>query len=334
MSRQVRRISVAEWERWCADASNLPIACDPYWAQSLRVLPSYKGEAIPFLVDDESDEAIVVMYPRNQQPLDSATLSPLGLPAAFHTKSSGFRNLALLGIFLREQALRWRSIGFTRGPYWGANAPGLASADLTHDESTHVLELAGDYNTLFSNDFKGATRTCIRRAESEGVVVERATDPDMVRRYYRIHSKLAEEKGGYAELYPESLFVSLAERCQRFELLVARKGDDVIGGAAFLDDGPTTFYWHAAADRTFSRMQPAYAILDSAIKLALERRKAGVNLGASAGIDSLILFKESWGARPVAIRSEVHRNPLIRGLRSIGSRVRAIRGSVFTQLGG
>lgn len=319
--KRVRRMTLSEWERSCAERPSLPAACDRGFAESLRAIPEYDRPAIPFAIEGYSDEpAIVVAYPRGRRPLDSATLSPLGLGAAFFSGAPIPADLSPLDFFIQDQSIRWRSIGLSSAPYWPAGLRLTGTGDSSIRSSTHVLDLDADYATLFTRKFKGATRTCIRRSESGELTVERASDIQTVKDYYRVHEKLAGEKGGYEDIYPEALFLRLFELCPRFSLVVARNNGDVVAGCVLLDDGPSSFYWHAAADRALARLQPAYAVLSHSIRLAIAAGKTCFNFGASAGIQSLIAFKESWGARPVDITSEVHRHPLIATARSLAAR--------------
>lgn len=316
MTTTVRRLARAEWERWCTSAVDLPVTCHPGWADALARVPSWEAAAIPFHVESPDGEALAVGYPRRRKGIDDLTMSPLGLNAAFHSRSEAGRSSLLAG-FIRAQQMRWRSVALVQPFYLPATEPGEDAPDVFDGGTTHILELSSSYDTLFERRFKGATRTCIRRAESVGVRVERALGPEAVSGYYRMHRELADSMGGYAEVYPEAVFHALLNNCDRAELLIATLDNRTVGGAIFLDDGPTTFYWHAAADRTYARAQPAYAILSRAISDAIERGKGWFNFGSSGGIQSLVRFKESWGTEPAPIVSEVYRNPVIRRLRSL-----------------
>jgi hypothetical protein len=248
------------------------------------------------------------------------TLSPFGLGAAFDYRGDDTSPRRLLRSFIDQRSYRWRSIGFVNPFYWSDSDGDLRPPNATFRGETHALELSRGYDDLFTRAFKGATRTCIRRSEHEGVQVKVASHPSQVRDYFLVHRALAHAKGGYADLYPESVFATLVQSCRRAQVLVATSGEKVIGGGVFLDDGPTVFYWHAAADRNFSSFQPAYAVLSFAIRDAISKGKTWLNFGASQGIDSLRRFKESWGAIPISQRSVTYRNPMLRVIRGLAGR--------------
>lgn len=311
----MRTMKAAEWDKWCSDADDLPITCDPAWARSIRHLDETRRGARPYHVSDADGEALVVGYPLGGGVLSSLTLSPLGLPAACHSKQGDVQAFRLLGNFIQQQRTRWRSIGFVEAFFQenAARAPGVV--DYERRETTHVLSLDKPFEDQFHGNFKGATRRSIRRAESSCVEVRKRKDSAAVEAYYEIHSRLAAEKGNYAALYPKSLLTRLIVECPRADLFLATDGDRVIGGAILLDDGPQTFYWHAASDRNAATLRPAYAIVVAAIRAGIEARKSWFNFGGSMGMESLVKFKENWGAKPVEQISRGYSNPLLRKLK-------------------
>ncbi|HUR00480.1 MAG TPA: GNAT family N-acetyltransferase [Gemmatimonadaceae bacterium] len=319
MKPQIRRLSSKEWERWCADSDDLPITCDPAWASAASEVGTWQP-ALPFHVSDSSGEALAVAYPQTSRFIRPVTLSPFGLGAAFHAKSAEPDSSQLLSAFISSQSLHWRSIGFVLRPFPGRSEVDLPPPDTKRSETTHMLQLDGTFDDLFTGKFRGETRTAIRRADSAGVKVERRSDKEAVDAYYRVHSDLAQTKGGYGYLYPKSLFVSLLENCRRASLLVATEGDRVIGGGIFLTDARQVLYWHGATDRNAAAMNPAYAVLATAIKSAISLKSSWFNFGGSNGLESLVRFKERWGARAAEQTSYSYLNPAVRALKRVARR--------------
>ena len=177
-------------------------------------------------------------------------------------------------------------------------AAGLKSLGIEFQLSpTHVLYLDRDYERIFAA-YHATTRNHIRRAYRQGVTVRVARSPDDINAYYRVHTRLAETKGGYSFIYPIELFTELTKLRTDACLLVAECEGRVIAGGLFFQDGCSVMYWHGASDRNYSRFYPFCAVLDQAIRLACETRAAFFNLGGSAGVATLERFKSSWGARP------------------------------------
>lgn len=317
MKAKVRPIKGSEWDKWSGEAESLPITCDPAFAGSFRSISQSRDPALPFLISDSAGEALVVAYPLGGRFLRPMTLSPLGLACAVHSSPEPASSLRLLGSFLEHQVTRWRSINYVRPFFIEGSDQSSVPPGSSRMAETHVLSLSHDYETLFQQSFKGATRTCIRRAEASGVEVEQTTDPDAIEAYYRIHAGLAKAKGGYAEVYPKAFYMQLIRECDRAQLLIAVAKGQIIAGAIFLDDGPQRLYWHAAADRAAAALQPGYAVIAASIRSASRERFKWFNFGGSLGIQSLVRFKESWGARAVQQQSCSVSNPAVRMIKRL-----------------
>lgn len=313
---ELREIGREEWVRWSETATELPITCDPGWAQAVEA--AYRDDPHPFrvrpwLLRHGQGEALLVGYETGWRACPTVTLSPFGLYCGVALRGLG-REQAL-ELFEAKLRLRTRSISYTLPFYAGRAGP--ADAADQRETTTHVLDLDAPYETLFATRFKGAVRTCIRRAEQEDVRVSVTRDPACAHAYYEMHRRLASQKGGYGDLLPEGMFVELIARSQRCELAVAYVGNSMASGGVFLDDGLSTFYWHAATDRAFIAHQPNYALLSVMIRRSIERGKTYFNLGGSAGIASLEKFKESWGATERTCYSRSSSNPLIRQIKRV-----------------
>jgi lipid II:glycine glycyltransferase (peptidoglycan interpeptide bridge formation enzyme) len=223
-------------------------------------------------------------------------LSPFGLYCGISSRNGTPRYQETLATFFRAYAKRYRS-AFYCLPFYGSLEVMPPPAERRIENySTHVLDLGESYERIFATRFKGATRTCIRRAESSNVQVTITRERQDVELYYEVHRRLAAERGGYGDLHPLKLLIELVNRCSRCELAVARLGTKIISGGIFFDDGPSIFYWHGASDRNFASLQPNYSLLSLMIKRAIANGKSFFNFGGSANINSLEAFKESWGA--------------------------------------
>lgn len=194
--------------------------------------------------------------------------------------------------------------GLTRGFVWNARfdhqslAGGLISLGVRFQRTTtHVLHLEQGYEHVFSRH-TGTMRNKIRKARRMGVLVRDVHDAEDINAYYRIHTQLAQQKGGYGSIYPARLFLELVNVPGAVRLLLAECEGRIAAGGLFFRDGCSVMYWHGATDRDYSHFYPSYAIFDEAIRWACEIGATFVNFGGSAGIASLEQFKSSWGARP------------------------------------
>ncbi len=175
--------------------------------------------------------------------------------------------------------------------------------------TTQVLVLRANYEESF-RQFNATIRNQVRKARSRGVVVEASTSALELSEYYAIHRRLADSKGGYGFMFPESFLLALIETVAGCRFLVARNDDQIIGGGLFLRDGDTVFYLHGAHDHQFSKQFPMCAVLDEAVQWAHRTNARAFNFGGSAGIESLEKFKSFWGAETVCSWRFGWRNPL------------------------
>ena len=228
--------------------------------------------------------------------LRSLSLAPCGLYAS--PGWTGRLDAATLeGIVERMKGFRIRKFGWKVLFQHDELASGLASLGLkTRRESTHALALERDYDRVFAR-FSATIRNQIRKARARGVSVRQATDSETVKAYYRLHTELAEQKGGYDYLYPLELFLGLLPMPTVARLLVAECAGRVVAGGMFFRDGDSVVYWHGAADRQYSSFFPSRLVFDEAIREGCESGATLFNLGGSAGIESLIKYKELWGAQ-------------------------------------
>lgn len=227
--------------------------------------------------------------------LRSISLGPRGLYAS----PAWGRQLevsTLKGILDRITGLRTRkfawNVRFDHKPL----AAGLASLGLGFQRtSTHVLPLDRNYEHVFAG-YHATLRNHVRKARRRGVVVREARNLEDVFAYYQVHTRRAQEKGGYAFIYPVELLTELIRIRPAVWILIAECEDRVVAGGVFCQDGCSVMYWHGAYDRDYSRFYPFCAVLDEAIRRACDTGAAFFNLGGSAGLVTLESFKASWGA--------------------------------------
>ncbi|MGI8839013.1 MAG: GNAT family N-acetyltransferase [Pyrinomonadaceae bacterium] len=315
-ARSIRRISRDEWKQWC-DVSNLPITCDQDWADSLETGYDGKYKAKAFLLDYNEGDELLIVYKDDCRPLSRLHLSPFGLYCGIARRGQTPRYQETLATFFKAYPYRYRS-AYCCLPFFGTSVlSGRAVHVRSENYSTHVLDLDSSYGTLFSTRFKGATRTCLRRAESTPMEIEISRDKADIESYYELHRRLAIDKGGYGELHPLKFFIDLISRCDRSELAVVRINSQIVSGGIFLDDGPSVFYWHGATDRDYAALQPNYALLRMMIKRALARGKTFFNFGGSSNLESLERFKESWGATKRYYEVSHITNPIARRVKTL-----------------
>ena len=195
---------------------------------------------------------------------------------------------------MRTKWLRWQ-VRFDHEPL----AIILSSLGLAHKRvQIHVLRLDKGYGDLFEH-YHATTRNHVRKAARRGVVVRDTCDMEDVLAYQAIYSQHAQNKD-WGFVYPAQLTMELAKMTEKACLKVAQYNGEIVGGALFVRDGNSVYYLHGVADRDYSNLFPASAVLDAGIQWACENGAKFFNLGNS-GISpinqALAKFKYSWGAK-------------------------------------
>jgi CelD/BcsL family acetyltransferase involved in cellulose biosynthesis len=180
-----------------------------------------------------------------------------------------------------------------RGP-----VPDTVEAEIVDTYHMHDIVLERDVDAVVerfrrkSQLLRGA-----RRAEREGLAVERRTDADALNTFYRLHLGTRKRQGvptqpkrfilGFADLFARGLgFV-----------LIVRDGEQPVAAAVFLAFNGTLIYKYGASDPAALGKRPNNLLFLDAIRWGCENGMHTLDLGRTdSGHESLREFKLSWGA--------------------------------------
>ena len=136
-----------------------------------------------------------------------------------------------------------------------------------------------------------------RRAEREGLTVERHTDAAALAEFYALHVGTRRRQG--VPTQPRSFILRFADLFARdlgFALIV-RDGDRPIAAAVFLSFNGTLIYKYGASDPAALGKRPNNLLFLEAIRGGCEAGMHTLDLGRTdMGHESLREFKLSWGA--------------------------------------
>jgi CelD/BcsL family acetyltransferase involved in cellulose biosynthesis len=137
----------------------------------------------------------------------------------------------------------------------------------------------------------------VRRAEREGLTVERRTDAGALADFYDLHVGTRRRQG--VPTQPKSFILRFADL---FELglgfvLVVRDGERPIAAAVFLAFNGTLIYKYGASDPAALGKRPNNLLFLEAIRWGCANGMESLDLGRTdIGHESLREFKLSWGA--------------------------------------
>jgi CelD/BcsL family acetyltransferase involved in cellulose biosynthesis len=180
-----------------------------------------------------------------------------------------------------------------RGPL----AP-AAEAQVVDRYHQHDIALEPDFDAVVER-FRRRSQLMrgVRRAEREGLTVERRTDAGALADFYRLHLATRHRQG--VPTQPRSFilrFADLFERGLGF-VLVVRDGDRPIAAAVFLAFNGTLVYKYGASDASALGKRPNNLLFLEAIRWGCAAGMHTLDLGRTdIGHESLREFKLSWGA--------------------------------------
>lgn len=276
----------------------------------------------PYRVDYRDGARI--LYPlvtaaRPIQSLSKLVGMPLGLEGTPIALAGELRGAHLEGLL---RALDFKGSLHIHGGAGGSPpAVGLVTSHLTH-----VLDLRGGFDAVWSRAFDAKTRNMCRKAERAGVRVAEETTPAALVAYYELYAKSAAAWGYSEPPYPRRLFEALLGSGAA-ELWLARLGGAPVAGAMFLRGSEDLLYWSAAVDREHRGAAPSNAVMRAAISSACERGVAYLDFGASTGLPGVEAFKRSFGAQPRDYRVVNTASTRQRRLRRWENRLRSGRGT-------
>ena len=176
-----------------------------------------------------------------------------------------------------------------------AELPGAAPAASFH---LHEIPLDGGYEEVVKR-FKRRSQLLrgARRAEREGLVVERRSDAAALAEFYALHVETRRHQG--VPTQPRRFILGFEELFARGlgHVLLVRDGDRAIAAAVFLAFNGTVIYKYGASDRAALGKRPNNLLFLEAIRRACEDGMRTLDLGRTdSGHETLRDFKLSWGA--------------------------------------
>ncbi|MAE72074.1 MAG: hypothetical protein CME06_16600 [Gemmatimonadetes bacterium] len=161
---------------------------------------------------------------------------------------------------------------------------------------THRISLPSEYEHVYRKIYSQNVRKMIRQSREKGVRVEEVRDEDSVRAFAEIAAQTLDRHGG--KVYPRELFLNILESMKKecvFHL--AYHENRPVAGTLHFCSGSSLMNWLTASKREWWHLRPNNALVDTAIRWAIERGKSDYNFGGTPeGADGLRRYKESWGA--------------------------------------
>ena len=252
----------------------------------------------------------------------------------------------------RLPALRTRVFPSTAdAPVWEAAAP----PDVPRTAmQAYVVDLSGGFETVWSQRFSKKARYKSRKAERDGIEVEKDTTGRLLPVFGELYDRSVQAwsqdyflpapiaRRVIDRRHPHHKLQVVARRLgSRCQIWIARRDGEPVSGIVVFSHGAAATYWKGATDKALVGASGATDLLHRrAIEDACEAGRIRYDLGVS-GLASLTSFKRSIGAtREDYLSYRFERMPLTEvqeslriGLKRAGGAVRAVRHRDRTQTG-
>jgi CelD/BcsL family acetyltransferase involved in cellulose biosynthesis len=299
MAHTWRWASPPEWDRFaqhspCATPFHARGWCETYCAYS----PRYQARALALELDTGRSVLLPLflrsgvlrrgVFARAVSSRPGVYGGPLALEAALSSEDWSAFARAMPDLPLGA----WECFGNALDPH----APAAEHLH-TGRRTTHVVDLAALPDDALGS-YESNCRRNVRKAEREGVRVQREERPEALREYYAMYVASQRRWGEDPERgYEERLFELLAARAGA-ELWTARTREGALAaGGWFLFSAAHVVYWHGSMHEEFSALRPANALHHTLIVEARRRGARCYDFNPSEDLDGVKQFKRSFGAR-------------------------------------
>ncbi len=206
--------------------------------------------------------------------------------------------LARLAAFAADLAARERCRYAELRPRTAALEPPFSPADTYY---LHLLDLTPGAKALYAALHHDCIQRKIRRAEREKLAFEQGNSGDLLRRFYRLHTRARLCLGLPPQ--PITWFEALsAEFAARAVIRLALFQGRAVAGIFTLEFQQTTVYKYGCADERFNRLGGAQALMWNAIEQACANGHALFDMGRSdLDHSGLTEYKDRWGAKKTCL---------------------------------
>jgi hypothetical protein len=165
-------------------------------------------------------------------------------------------------------------------------------------EFVHFISLEKGEDSIYKEFSRGAKRS-LNRAHERGVVVRRIERENELQSYFEVYKSTLKRWGDATRVtFPEKIFVTLFNNAgDAAKIWIAEKEGKVIGVLTLVYWNGKVHGFHAAALKEYFDCCPNNLLHMEAIRDAIKHNHRYYDFGASGGMEGVIQFKESMGAK-------------------------------------
>ncbi|MFH1754482.1 MAG: GNAT family N-acetyltransferase [Candidatus Latescibacterota bacterium] len=168
----------------------------------------------------------------------------------------------------------------------------------TRAKLTHLIDLQGGFDRIWSDAFDKSKRKQAKRAERKGVRVIESTSLGEAGRFYDIYASRIRAYGGKIH-YPQKLFIELVKHFgDSVKLFLSYHENQLLGGQLCFYYKDMVIAWYGSTTMESRDLQASTGLYAHCIRHACDNGYKWFNLGGSIGKDSLMDYKMSFGGVP------------------------------------
>ncbi len=283
------------WEPFLAAAPAANVFHHPAWLELLQRSYGYPIRAL-CIVDSAGDIRAGVPLALVGGGIRRVRLAALPFSDHCAPVAAGGDEPVVVGELLEALADVRRQLGVAaevRGPIGAGTSSQVVDRYYLHD-----VPLEADVDAVIQRfGRRSQILRGVRKAEKEGLTVERRTDVEALTDFYRLHVATRRRQG--VPTQPKSFILGFAELFARGLgfVMVVRDGSQTVAAAVFLAFNGTLVYKYGASDPAALGKRPNNLLFLEAIRWGCQAGMHTLDMGRTdIGHDSLRDFKLSWGA--------------------------------------
>lgn len=183
-----------------------------------------------------------------------------------------------------------------------------------HWQSTHILKLDSDFDSLWDTKFQSRNRTAIRKAIKQGVKCRFSNKKSDINQFHALYQNACERWQG-VETLPDTFFNQLIDYDPaKIKLWLAEYEGRIMAADLILYGKGEAQYFAGASDLEFSHLNASKLLMSEIIRDAINSGYSLFNFGASAGLKGVEQFKRHFGAEKVEYQRLFAAHPVLRFL--------------------
>ena len=168
---------------------------------------------------------------------------------------------------------------------------------------TFLLSLNVGSDAIWQRFEGGKVRRAIRKALKTGMVIERGHH--LIEAFTEVMNRHMRDLG--TPFHPIGFYRRIVEEIpHQLEIIMARHGDQYVGGILLISSRDTVYWYCGAGLRQYQSLAPMSLLIWEAIRSACENGFEFFDFGRSRWESGTFHFKRKWGAQPVQLFYEYH----------------------------